>query len=476
MATTIIGDLLINIRSIYKQDKAISIGFWMMWLSIFVYVPGKILYEFVARQACQYWGDQEAICHLHGEKFGDYLCYTTILFLSLCLLFKIIVWFFCKNLQLYEEVENKDHENGALQTLIEQVTETNRAIEQQGTSINDGKHFFYQIKITILNFFFNRLPIMIIFADNARQVEAIIELESRSPLETTVPEENRPKEEEGAQKSAPLKYGPLGPGDRRSSSNLPTTNQNSRSTIRNLDSDDELDSSSDESKKRSNPRVAYMPLELDSDVESDLSSTGPRSRKRVPSKNFDEPDKNESDQPPTKKSSLKRRFPNPDNYGDPRARFRNDHQDGSLTTRSFEFARKGQESDVPKQGDFNEVGIPIVDPLPDVKSDSAGTNTAHLKDVKSLIDRYEQNASQETLDGDQLSVKSVEDTRSRPESKLGIPLVAMVPGRSSSRGQSSSGFGSLPDVQNKNSDPERRKTPSPKISGKENKLYNQTDF
>ncbi|XP_012215064.2 solute carrier organic anion transporter family member 1A5 [Linepithema humile] len=457
MATIFIGDLLINIRSVYKQDKAISIGFWMMWLSIFVYVPGKILYELVARQACQYWGSEKTICHLHNsEKLGDYLCYFTILFLSLSLLFKIVVWFFCKNLQLYEEVEDKDYENGALQTLIEQAAETNRAIEQQGTSIDDN---------------------------NTRQVEAIIEPESRSP-ETTVPEEDQPKEEEGAQKSAPLKYGPLGPGDRRSSSNLPTTNQNSRSTIRNLDSDDELDSSSDESKKRSHPQIAYMPLELDSDVESDLGGVGPRSRKRVSGKDFDEPDKSESDRP--KNSSLKRRFPNPDNYGDPRraghARFRNlndDRDDGSSTTSSFEFAKKGQESDVPRQGDFNEVGIPIVDPLPDIKGNSAGANTAHLKDVKSLIDRYEQNASQETLDGDQLSVKSMEGTRSRPESKLGVPLVAMVPGRSSSRRQFSSGFGSLPDVQNKSSDPraEGRKTPSPKHSAKERQLaYNQTDL
>jgi len=321
---------------------------------------------------------------------------------------------------------------------------------------------------------------MIIFADNTRQVEAIIEPELRLPPEATVLEENQPKDEEGTQKSVPLKYGPLGSGDRRS--NLPTTNQNSR-FILNLDSDNELDSSSDESKKRSNPQVAYVSLELDSDVESDLGSIGPRSRKRISSRNFDKPDKNGSDQSSAKKSFIKRRFPN--NYGNPQrvghTRFRNlnDHQDGSSATSSFEFAKKGQESDVPKQGDFNQVGIPIVDPLPDVKGNSAGTNTAHSKDVKLLINRYEQNASQETLDGDQLSMKSMEDRRSRSESKLGIPLVAMVPGRLFSRGRFFSGCGSVPDVQNKSSDPrmERRDTPSPKNSVKESKLmYNQTDF
>lgn len=306
----------------------------------------------------------------------------------------------------------------------------------------------------------------------------IIEPESRIPPETSVPEDNPPKEEENTQKSAPLKYGPLGPGDRRSTGSYLPTNDNSRSTIRNLDSEDELDSSSDESKKRASPRVAYAPLELDSDVESDLSSIGPRSRKRVSSKDYDD-----NDHPSSKNSSIKRWFPNPDHYEDPlrskNSRFRKPtgYQDGSSRTGSFEFSKKGQESDVPKHGDFNEVGIPIADPFPEGKGNSG--DTTHSKDVKSLIDRYEQNASQETLNEDRLSMKSTEDARSRPENKMGIALVAMVPGRSSSsRGQSSSGFGSLADVQDKSSDPrsERRGTPSPKSSAKGSKPTYQTDL
>lgn len=308
-----------------------------------------------------------------------------------------------------------------------------------------------------------------------RQIEPVVEPEPQTELEEISPRE------EDTQKSVPLKYGPLGPGNRRSSSN-PPTNHNSQSTIQNLDSEDELDSSSDESKRRSNTRVAYTPLELDSDVESDLSSVGPKSRKRIPSKDYDQTH-DEDDRSSSKNSSLKRRFPNPDHYEDPRrsrnSKFKSpNYQNDSLKTSTSEFAKKGQESDVSKQGDFNEVGIPIVDPFPDEKSKSGSTNTAHLKDVKSLIDRYEQNASQETLDEDSLSVKSTGDTKNRPESKMGIPLVAMVPGRSSSRGQSSSGFGSLPDVQDKNSDPhsQRLGTPSPKNVAKSSKATHQTDL
>ncbi|TGZ47629.1 solute carrier organic anion transporter family member 2A1 [Temnothorax longispinosus] len=452
-ASSFVGDVLISIRSVYKQDKAISIGFWMMWIAIFVFALGKVLYEFVTRQACQYWGSQKIICHLHdSEKLGDYLCYLTILLLSFCLLVKIIVWFFCKNLQLYDEVEFKDQENVEVQEMIEQVT----AEQPEILNNNNGE---------------------------IRQVAAVVEPETRIVPEAAKPEENSLRKEEDTQKSASLKYGPLGPGDRRSNSNPPTKN-NSQSTIRNLESEDELDSSSDESKRRSSTQVDYTPLELDSDVESDLSSVGPRSRKRISSKDYDQTH-DESDRSSSKNASLKRRFPNPDHYEDPRrgrnSRFKspNGYQNDPSKTSSSELAKEGQESGVPKQGDFNEVGIPIVDPFSDGKGNSGSANTAHLKDVKSLIDRYEQNASQETLDEDRLSVKSTEGTRTRPESKMGIPLVAMVPGRSSSRGQSSSGFGSLPDVLQDNSpDPhsERLGTPSPKNIAKGSKGAQQTDL
>jgi len=112
-----------------------------MWIAVFVYVFGKIIYEFVSRQACQYWGSQKLICHLHkSEELGNYLCYLTILFLSLCLLFKIIVWFFCKNLQIYEEVENKDQANVELQELVEPAT-----ITELPETLNNNSKYFFQI-------------------------------------------------------------------------------------------------------------------------------------------------------------------------------------------------------------------------------------------------------------------------------------------------------------------------------------------
>lgn len=149
-ASTIVGDILINIRSVYRQDKAIAIGFWMTWIAIFVYVPGKILYEVVSHQACQYWGNQKITCHLHDEEtLGNYLCYLTILFLSLCLIFKIIVWFFCKKLQLYEEAESKSVDD----VRIPEMTEYQPATYQpRETIINNGEYPFFGNKLTYLDY------------------------------------------------------------------------------------------------------------------------------------------------------------------------------------------------------------------------------------------------------------------------------------------------------------------------------------
>lgn len=138
IASTFVGDLLINVRSVYKQDKAIGIGFWMTWFAILVHGLGRILYELISRQTCQYWGSERTMCRLHdGQKFGNYLCYLTIAFLLLSLLLKIPVWFFCRKLQLYSEVEGKDEKDGATRDVEQTAT-----IElEELMPVDNGKYF-----------------------------------------------------------------------------------------------------------------------------------------------------------------------------------------------------------------------------------------------------------------------------------------------------------------------------------------------
>lgn len=224
-----------------------------------------------------------------------------------------------------------------------------------------------------------------------------------------------------------------------------------------METEDELSSSDEESKKDSSSKVAYRPLDLDSDVESDLSSVGPRSRRRVLSKDYDLVFG--SDQASGKNSQPRREFPNPDNYEDPRLnrKMRYEDQngfiDGSSRTGSFEFAKKRQGNETPKKGDFNEVGIPIVDPP---ALGSPRLETPFMKDVKSLINQYELNAEQAD---DQESVRSGE----RGKVVTGVPLIAMAKRPSSSGGQ--------PEDR-----PQSRESNSPKNSSKGSRGTLHTDF
>lgn len=104
LATVIIGDLVINLRSVYVQDKALSIGFWMTLVAVFVHVPGKLIYQKISDASCIHWGSSESlICRLHhSQNLGDHLCYVTALFLAIGAIFRALVWWFCRNLNLYD--------------------------------------------------------------------------------------------------------------------------------------------------------------------------------------------------------------------------------------------------------------------------------------------------------------------------------------------------------------------------------------
>lgn len=414
VASTFVGDLLINLRSVYKQDKASSIGFWMMWVAIFVNVPGKILYQLIADMTCVHWSTKARICHLHNsKKLGDYMLYFTTLLLGLCVLLKILVLIFCRNLQIYSRTVNEDEDVNQPQELMP-INSNNEGNERIAKPDNNG------------------------VATNSEGTPKPTEMESQQAEAKPTENEEPDKNEEESNK--PLKYGPLGPGDRR-------RDIKNKSSLRNLDSDDDLSSSSDDSKKDSGSKVAYVPLDLDSDVESDLGSTAPRSRKRIASKDYDEYTERSNSSLSTRRSD----FPNPDDYGDPRM-IRNAEkngrkaQDGSSKTSSFEYSKMA----APKKGNFNEVGIPIVEYHPKNLNDKPTVASPFLKDVKSLINKYEKNTNEEKLEDDRASVRSA--------GKTGIPLVAMAQPRLSS-GQASSGFSSL-----RESSSDARGTPSPKNS------------
>ena len=298
--------------------------------------------------------------------------------------------------------------------------------------------------------------------------------------------EQRVAEDDHQESTEQLKYGPVGLGDRRTTPMGKNSGKiaNMKTKIRHEDTDDELDSSSDEDSTRKNtkkildssPQVAYTPLELDSDVESDLSSIGPRSRRRVPSGIFDDFPKNSDTSVPHK-----RPFPNPDHYEDPRSsrkpfsinkidqrngksleNLETQNRGGFSRTNSFEFSVKDNKTNALKShagGDFNEVGIPVMEPLVVASMLTTGRTENSHQEAQVLMPMHQKHASQGRLETIRSLLDSVEERRrhrldneilseeeSRPYPQIPPPII----GRPPSRGQASSGFGSLPEVFEKN--------------------------
>lgn len=111
VASTVVGSLLVNLRSVYVQDKALSIGFWMTWVFLFTFVPGKIIYGIIADATCEHWGLEKSICHLYNSShLGDYLSYLTAALLVLGGLFKVLVWHFCNEISVYDNPRNEIEE------------------------------------------------------------------------------------------------------------------------------------------------------------------------------------------------------------------------------------------------------------------------------------------------------------------------------------------------------------------------------
>lgn len=113
-----IGDLLISLRSVNPQDKALTIGFGMAVIGFVAYIPSKIGYDELSKAHCKSWGRNSSVCYLHLDNLGPYLCYLTAGLFLISILFKIGVWLFAADLEIFDfdETDNEE-EPRELETL-----------------------------------------------------------------------------------------------------------------------------------------------------------------------------------------------------------------------------------------------------------------------------------------------------------------------------------------------------------------------
>ncbi|XP_016838552.1 solute carrier organic anion transporter family member 2B1 isoform X2 [Nasonia vitripennis] len=433
-ASTIVGDLLISLRSVNVQDKALTIGYSMTLLAFFTYAIGKISYDELAKSTCQHWGLEDRICHLHhSTDLGNYLCFLTAGLIVVAALFKVGVWLFCQDLEMYDPTELEESQPREMKDMSK--TQAEPLLQPQATSEQEESN---QRTDTV---------------DDV--VEPVVVIESNK-----LGKENGPVANVDEGEPSRLRYGPLGPGNRR------VLKTQFNASIPHIDTDDDLDSSegSQTLRKGSASQVSYKPLELDSDVESEMSGTLPRSKKLIPNA-YD---------PGTLQVGIRapfsnKPFPNPENYEDPRkVRSSRDSSpnvaaDGSSKTNSFEYSKKRKDSKPlsASRGDFNEVGIPVVEPLETAAKGSM--SSLRSPTIMMAITQLDRNPSREILEQTRFTyapsrkhnTEEMEENRKFRLEKLMQPMNYLEPtARPPSRDQASSGFGSLQDMR------ERARLPS----------------
>ncbi|KAJ8669936.1 hypothetical protein QAD02_001195 [Eretmocerus hayati] len=436
-ASTVIGNLLVNLRSGNVQDEALTIGYTMMIIGLFAYIPGKIGYDKLTDSTCEYWGDSGHTCRLYNSKdVGNYLCFLTAALIIVSALFKIGTWFLSQNLEMYGSDETETQQPRELQDMSR--TQAEPLLQQPNTSAEPDEA-----------------------NDDARIEVAAVVIEPVRLTETKKlgKSENGPISELGQGEDVTgsrLQYGPVGPGDRR------TTRYESNSTVVNASTDDELDNSNggETLRKGSTTQVSYKQLGFDSDGESDLSGTITGSRKRIPSDDIEILSK-----PPQRiRPSLSHhRFPNPYDYENVKITRRPGMQSSSFLPGDHgtpEISPKTQDQ-FNKQlsiskGDFNELGIPLVESY----SATIKGSTRSLKSPTTMMSMQylERNPHPELFGQISLNhdhekpsnIQEMEENRQFRLDKLMQPgNFSPVGNRPPSRDQASSGFGSLQDMREK---------------------------
>lgn len=109
------SNFLLGIRCVEEKDKPIAMGFGMTMGSLCAFIPSPIIFGIILDKTCLVWGKTcsgTGNCWLYdGESLRYVLNFTAASFVSIGTVFDTAVWYFSKNITIFdEEVELKDVE------------------------------------------------------------------------------------------------------------------------------------------------------------------------------------------------------------------------------------------------------------------------------------------------------------------------------------------------------------------------------
>ncbi|XP_050093605.1 solute carrier organic anion transporter family member 74D-like [Anopheles aquasalis] len=114
-ATGRASNFLVSVRCVDERDKAVSMGFGMMVLSLMSFIPSPIFFGLVLDKTCLVWGKTctgKGNCWLYdGETLRYLLNFIAAGFVLVGTLFDCGVWYYVKDLKIFDdEVKDKEIE------------------------------------------------------------------------------------------------------------------------------------------------------------------------------------------------------------------------------------------------------------------------------------------------------------------------------------------------------------------------------
>lgn len=111
-----VSNFLVGIRCVEERDKAASMGFGVAFSSLLAFIPGPIFYGWLIDTTCVVWGKTcsgTGNCWVYDSKSMRLLIIAfSVGFITLGTLFDIFVWYYCKDLKIFDEGEEGEESNG----------------------------------------------------------------------------------------------------------------------------------------------------------------------------------------------------------------------------------------------------------------------------------------------------------------------------------------------------------------------------
>uniref|UniRef100_W8B1W1 Solute carrier organic anion transporter family member 1A5 n=1 Tax=Ceratitis capitata TaxID=7213 RepID=W8B1W1_CERCA len=102
LGASTVGKVIITLRSVLPQDKALALAAQLTLCGLFAYIPVHIGYEIITTSTCLYWTPEYKRCLLRETpKQGNILNILSACLILLGIIFDILVFIFVKGLNVY---------------------------------------------------------------------------------------------------------------------------------------------------------------------------------------------------------------------------------------------------------------------------------------------------------------------------------------------------------------------------------------